>query len=74
MLFHVYGEMAVYQWVAMIGVLVGLILLNEFARKTKFGGAVMFFVLPALLTVYFIAIQIGAALGSEWALTNQTYL
>ena len=74
MLFHVYGEMAVYQWVAMIGVLVGLILLNEFARKTKFGGAVMFFVLPALLTVYFVAIQIGAALGSEWALTNQTYL
>ena len=74
MLFHVYGDMAIYQWIAMIGVLVGLILLNEFARKTKFGGAVMFFALPAILTVYFVAIQIGVAVGAEWALNNQTYL
>lgn len=34
MLFHVYGDMAVYQWIAMIAVLLGLILLNEFARRT----------------------------------------
>ena len=74
MLFHVYGDMAVWQWIAMFGVLAGLILLNEFARKTKFGGAVMFFALPAALTVYFVAIQIGAACGAEWALTNQTYV
>ena len=74
MLFHVYGDAAIYQWIAMIGVLVGLILLNEFARKTKFGGAVMFFALPAILTVYFVAIQIGVAVGAEWALNNQTYL
>lgn len=74
MLFHVYGDMAVYQWIAMAGVLLGLILLNEFARKTKFGGAVMFFVLPAILTVYFVAIQIGVALKADWALNNQTYL
>ncbi|MGN0201084.1 MAG: DUF5692 family protein [Candidatus Cryptobacteroides sp.] len=74
MLFHVYGDAAIYQWIAMIGVLVSLILLNEFARKTKFGGAVMFFALPAILTVYFVAIQIGVAVGAEWALNNKTYL
>ena len=74
MLFHVYGDMAAYQWIAMLAVLVGLILLNEFARKTKFGGAVMFFAVPAILTVYFVAIQIGAATGAEWALNNQTYI
>ena len=74
MLFQVYGDMAIYQWLAMIAVLVGLILLNEFARKTKFGGAVTFFVVPAILTAYFVAIQIGAATGAEWALKNQTYI
>ena len=74
MLFHVYGDMAIWQWIAMFGVLAGLILLNEFARKSKFGGAVMFFALPAVLTVYFVAIQIGAACGAEWALKNQTYV
>ena len=74
MLFHVYGDLAVWQWIAMLGVLLGLILLNEFARKTKFGGIVMFFVLPAILTAYFVAIQIGAAMGADWALNNQTYL
>ena len=74
MLFHVYGDMAVYQWVAMIAVLLGLILLNEFARRSIFGGAFMFFLLPAALTIYFVAIQIGAATGAQWALKNQTYL
>ena len=57
MLFHVYGDMAVYQWLAMLGVLLGLILLNEFARRTKFGGCVTFFAVPLALTVYFVAIQ-----------------
>ncbi len=74
MLFHVYGDMAFWQWIAMLGVLVGLILLNEFARRTKFGGAVMFFALPLALTAYFVAIRIGVATGAEWALKNQTYL
>ena len=74
MLFHVYGDMAVYQWIAMIAVLLGLILLNEFARRSKFGGAFMFFLLPAALTIYFVAIQIGAATGAQWALKNQSYL
>ncbi len=29
--------------------------------------------LPAGLTVYFIAIAVGAAMGAEWALNNPTY-
>ena len=47
MLFHVYGAEAVPQWIAMLGVLAALILLNEFARRTKAGGILMFFVIPA---------------------------
>ena len=42
MLFHVYGGNGIYQWIAMLAVLAGLILLNEFARRTKFGGLMMF--------------------------------
>lgn len=30
--------------------------------------------LPAVLSVYFIAIYIGAASGAEWALNNDTYV
>lgn len=52
MLFHVYGENALPQWIAMLGVLAALILLNEVARRTKAGGIFMFFVIPAILTVY----------------------
>ena len=74
MLFHVYGDAAVWQWIAMIGVLLGLILLNEFSRRSKFGGIFMFFAVPLALTAYFVAIQIGAASGAEWALKNQTYV
>ena len=74
MFFHVYGENAIYQWLAMLAVLVALILLNEFARRTKLGGAVMFFVIPAILTVFFIVLQISAGRGAEWALNNQTYV
>ena len=74
MLFHVYGEQAVSQWLAMILVLTALILLNEFSRRTKMGGLFMFGVVPAVLTIYFIAVAVGAATGAEWALNNQTYL
>lgn len=42
MLFHVYGENALPQWIAMLGVLAALILLNEVARRTKAGGIFMF--------------------------------
>lgn len=74
MLFHVYGENAVAQWGAMIAVLVSLILLNEFARKTKVGGIITFFVVPSILTIYFIAIKVCASQGMAWALNNTTYL
>lgn len=74
MLFHVYGNEAILQWVAMFGVLIALIALNEVARRTKTGGVIMFLVIPAILTVYFIAIFIGAKTGASWALNNQTHL
>ena len=74
MLFHVYGEHALAQWGMLLVVLVGLILLNEFARRTKTGGAIMFFAIPLALTAYFVAIAIGARTGAQWALENQTHL
>ena len=52
MLFHVLGANTIYQWIAMFGVLLGLILLNEFSRRTKMGGMIMFFIVPTLLTFY----------------------
>ena len=74
MLFHVYGESAVSQWIAMFLVLAGLILLKEFKRRPNAGGFIMFGLVPLALTVYFIAIAIGARGQAEWALNNQTYL
>lgn len=74
MLFHVYGANALSQWIAMFCVLAALILLNEFSRRTKTGGLIMFGLVPAALTVYFIAIAVGASKGASWALNNQTYL
>lgn len=74
MLFHVYGSNAVYQWIAMLAVLAALILLNEFSRRSKFGGLFMFGVLPAALTVYFVVIAVAAGQGAQWALNNQTHL
>ncbi|MDE7403721.1 MAG: hypothetical protein K2M81_01300, partial [Lachnospiraceae bacterium] len=47
---------------------------NEIARRTKVGGSICFFVIPAILTVYFISIYVGAAQGAQWALNNQTYV
>ncbi len=72
MLFHVYGANALAQWGMMLAVLAGLILLNEFARRTKLGGAITMFAVPAALTVYFLVLQIGNAMGVEWAMKNQT--
>ena len=37
MLFQVYGENALYQWIGWAVVFVGLILINEIARRTKVG-------------------------------------
>src|SRR5574344_2776963 len=63
-----------YQILGWILVFAGLIICNELARRSKAGGIFFFFVLPAALTVYFIAIYICAAQGMQWALTNPTYV
>ena len=74
MFFQVYGEHALIQWVMLFAVLAGLILWNEFARRTKLGGAITFFAIPLALTVYFVAIAIGARMGADWAVNNQTHV
>ena len=74
MLFQIYGETAGFQLLGWLLVFVGLILANEFARRTKIGGITCFLILPAALTVYFVAIYVGAAMGAEWALNNPTYV
>ena len=74
MLFQIYGERAGFQLFGWLLVFLGLILCNEIARRSKKGGAFFFLLLPAGLTVYFISIYVGAAMGAEWALNNPTYL
>lgn len=74
MLFDVYGDNAVYQWIGWIIVFLALVGFNEIARRTKIGGITCFLVIPGILTAYFIAIYAGAAAGAEWALNNPTYL
>ena len=51
MFFQVYGEHAFAQWGMLIVVLLGLILLNEFARRTKLGGCITFLAVPLALTI-----------------------
>ncbi len=74
LLFQIYGDNAGYQLLGWVLVFVALVVLNEFARRTKQGGIIMFLLIPLVLTGYFIAIYVGAAAGAEWALNNQTYL
>ena len=74
MLFDVYGANAPMQWLGWILVFACLIGANELARRSRAGGIFCFLVLPAALSVYFIAIYAGAAAGAEWALTNPTYV
>ena len=74
MLFQVYGENAMSQWLGWIMVFAGLIIANEIARRSKIGGIVCFLGIPAVLTVYFISIYVCAGMGMEWALTNPTYV
>lgn len=74
MLFQVYGENAMFQWLGWIMVFAGLIIANEIARRSKVGGIVCFLGIPAVLTVYFISIYVCAGMGMEWALNNPTYL
>ncbi len=74
MLFQIYGENAIFQLLGWLMVFVGLILINEFARRSKLGGILCFLALPAGLTIYFVSIYVGAAMGAQWALNNPTYV
>ena len=71
MFFQVYGANALAQWGMLLVVLLGLILLNEFSRRSKLGGIITFFVIPVCLTAYFLAIAIGARTGADWGLCVQ---
>ena len=74
MFFQIYGETAGWQLLGWLLVFAGLVVMNEIARRSKAGGIACFLILPAALTVYFIAIYVGAAMGAEWALNNDTYV
>ena len=69
MLFQLYGSTAVTQLLGWVLVFAGLVILNEIGRRTKIGGIVLFVIIPAVLTIYFIAIQAGLFGGHS----NQTY-
>ena len=64
MFFQIYGETAGWQLLGWLLVFAGLVIMNEIARRSKWGGIACFLVLPAVLSVYFIAIYIGAASGA----------
>ena len=74
MLFQIYGDNAMYQLLGWVLVFAGLVICNEIARRTKWGGMLFFVIIPIALTVYFIAIAIGAKTGASWALNNDTYM
>ena len=69
MLFQLYGSTAMTQLLGWVLVFAGLVILNEIGRRTKIGGLVLFVIIPAILTIYFIAIQAGLFGGHS----NQTY-
>lgn len=67
MLFQLYGETVGTQLLGWCLVFLGLVLLNELGRRTKWGGILVFMVIPAALTVYFIVAGIGAkTFASNW--------
>ena len=74
MLFQVYGENSMYQILGWVLVFTALVLTNEIQRRSKLGGYGFFVGVLGALTVYFIAIYVGAARGAEWALNNPTYV
>ena len=61
-----------FQILGWVMVFVGLILANEFARRSKAGGIIMFAVVPAIVTAYCLALIIGVAQGQQWAIENPT--
>ena len=74
MLFQIYGAFSAYKLLGWLAAFLGLVILNEIGRRTKFGGILIFVAVPLALTVYFIAIYAAAAKGAEWALNNPTYV
>ena len=74
MLFQIYGALSAYKLLGWLAAFLGLVILNEIGRRTKFGGILIFVAIPLALTVYFIAIYAAAAKGAEWALNNPTYV
>ena len=69
MLFQLYGSTAMTQLLGWVLVFAGLVILNEIGRRTKIGGIVLFVIIPAVLTIYFITIKAGLFGGHS----NQTY-
>ena len=69
MLFQLYSSTAMTQLLGWVLVFAGLVILNEIGRRTKMGGIVIFVIIPAILTIYFIGIQAGLFGGHS----NQTY-
>ena len=74
MFFQVYGENSVFQFLGFGLAFTGLVLLNEFARRTMIGGIISFVIVPVILTIYFIIIYVCAGMGQSWALNNDTYV
>jgi hypothetical protein len=74
MLFDLSAGNAVYQIIGCVIVFISLIIANEISRRSKAGGITCFIVLPAALSIYFIAISYGVSQGQAWALANPTYL
>ncbi|MGN0167663.1 MAG: DUF5692 family protein [Acetatifactor sp.] len=70
MLFQIDSMWQLLGWVL---VFAGLVISNEIQRRTKAGGIMFFGVILAILTVYFVAIQIGVKTGASWAMNSQTY-
>ncbi len=54
-------------------VLIALILLNRFARRTKAGRHLHVLRRLRRMTVLLLAVEIGAASGAEWAVNNPTH-
>ena len=74
MFFQVYGENAFYQFLGFALVFIGLVLSNEFARRSVQGGFITFLLLPILMTIYLTTLNICAELGFSWALKDSTYI
>lgn len=74
MLFDIWGSNPAIHWLGWAMAFVGLIVLNEVARRSKAGAIVIFGVCPVIMTIYCIAIAIGVANGAEWALNNPTHI